>query len=259
MDEKKLRMLISQGRHFTDESKRLVMTGEQPSTHWDDLVKWKARAHAFISSVDATLLDDAFQLSPMSTPSEIYRALSSTLNDLSALEASTSGAVKNTSRAVRIEPTDVTIKSNSIFIVHGHNEAMKQTVARYISQIGLDPIILHEAVNRGKTIIEKFEQVAASVEFAVVLMSADDAGGPIGQPEKVRPRARQNVVVELGYFSGLLGRSRVCVLISEDVEIPSDYLGVVYTKFDSLGGWKNALAKELLDAGYKVNLTALLK
>jgi predicted nucleotide-binding protein len=90
-------------------------------------------------------------------------------------------------------------------------------------------------------------------------MSADDEGGPVNRPELRRPRARQNVVVELGYFTGLLGRSKVCVLVSDDLEIPSDYLGVVYTKFDVLGAWKMDLAKELASAGYAINPAALLR
>jgi predicted nucleotide-binding protein len=150
-------------------------------------------------------------------------------------------------------------RSKSIFVVHGHNEAMKQTVARYVEGLGLLPIILHEQVNQGNTIIEKFERNAAQAGFAVVLMSADDEGGPVNKPELRRPRARQNVVVELGYFTGLLGRSKVCVLVADDLEIPSDYLGVVYTKFDALGAWKMDLAKELASAGYMINPAALLR
>lgn len=153
----------------------------------------------------------------------------------------------------------IDVRPKSVFIVHGQNEAMKQTVARYIGDLGLVPIILHEQVNKGNTIIEKFERNAAQAGFAVVLMSPDDEGGPVNKPELRRLRARQNVVVELGYFTALLGRAKVSVLVSGDLEIPSDYLGVVYTKFDSFGAWKMELAKELASAGYLIDAAALLR
>jgi predicted nucleotide-binding protein len=143
--------------------------------------------------------------------------------------------------------------------VHGHDEAMKQAVARFISDLGLTPIVLHEQPNRGQTIIEKFEQNAAQAGFAVVLMSPDDTGASVTKPKIKRRRARQNVVMELGYFTGTLGRGRICVLISKDVEISSDYMGVAYTPFDLSGAWKLTLANELRSAGYEIDMTGLLK
>lgn len=190
----------------------------------------------------------------------VARRHSLDLIDLSAkFGASSEVLAKGENGAPSAGGTAADPRSKSIFVVHGHNEAMKQTVARYVEGLGLLPIILHEQVNQGNTIIEKFERNAAQAGFAVVLMSADDEGGPVNRPELRRPRARQNVVVELGYFTGLLGRSRVCVLVAGDIEIPSDYLGVVYTKFDALGAWKMDLAKELASAGYMINPAALLR
>jgi len=147
----------------------------------------------------------------------------------------------------------------SVFIVHGHDEAMKHSVARFIASIGLTPIVLHEQPNLGRTIIEKFEQNAAQVGFAVVLMSPDDVGASVKEHDVKRPRARQNVVMELGYFTGMLGRGRICVLISEGVEIPSDYMGVVYTLFDTGGAWKMTLTSELQSSGYQIEPAALIK
>src|SRR5262249_39644447 len=113
--------------------------------------------------------------------------------------------------------------------------------------------------NRGQTIIEKFEQNAAQAGFAVVLMSPDDIGASVTLPKIKRRRARQNVVMELGYFTGTLGRGRICVLISKDLEIPSDYMGVAYTPFDLRGAWKLKLANELRSAGCEIHMTSLLK
>ena len=147
-----------------------------------------------------------------------------------------------------------TTNSNSVFIVHGHDEVAKNSVARFIEKLDLEAIILHEQPNKGQTIIEKFESNAANVGFAVVLLTPDDVGGPKESPGDVKARARQNVILELGYFCGVLGRNKVCVLYKEDVEIPSDYLGVVYTPLDSVGGWHLKLAKEMKEAGLDIDL-----
>ena len=74
----------------------------------------------------------------------------------------------------------------------------------------------------------------------------------------MKARARQNVVFELGYFIGRLGRNRVCALYAEGVEIPSDYSGVVYTKLDASGAWRLELAKELKAAGLPVDMNLAL-
>lgn len=142
--------------------------------------------------------------------------------------------------------------STSIFVVHGHDEATREKVARLLEKLGLNPIILHEQPNQGRTIIEKFEHNSAPAGFAVVLLTADDLGGV--QQDKLQPRARQNVLLELGYFVGKLGRSQVCALREEGVEIPSDFAGVVYHPLDAAGAWKFQLAKELKAAGYAVDL-----
>jgi predicted nucleotide-binding protein len=142
----------------------------------------------------------------------------------------------------------------TVFVVHGHREAFKQQVARFLDAVtDLEPIILHEQANSGRTIIEKFEDHAGKAAFSVVLLTGDDEGGVRGSGER-RPRARQNVVFELGFFIAALGRSKVAVLYEEGVELPSDMSGVLYTLLDAGGAWKLALAKELQAAGLKVNL-----
>jgi predicted nucleotide-binding protein len=142
----------------------------------------------------------------------------------------------------------------TVFVVHGHSEAFKQQVARFLGAVtDLEPVILHEQANSGRTIIEKFEDHAGRAAFAVVLLTGDDDGGIRGSGER-RPRARQNVVFELGFFIAALGRSKVAVLHEEGVELPSDMSGVLYTPLDQGGAWKLALAKELQAAGLSVNL-----
>ena len=140
-----------------------------------------------------------------------------------------------------------------IFVVHGHDHGLAYQVARVLERAtGREAIILHEQANQGRTILEKFEAHAEGVAFAVVLLTGDDEGRKIGAPD-LRPRGRQNVIFELGFFFGMLGRSRVMVLVSEGVEHPSDVAGLVYEVVDPAGSWKQALARELEAAGIGVN------
>ena len=145
------------------------------------------------------------------------------------------------------------MQGHDVFIVHGHDDSTKETVAEFVKSLGLHAVVLHEQPNSGRTIIEKFEAYS-NVGFAVVLLTPDDIGASSKDRENLQPRARQNVILELGFFLGKIGREKVCVLYKEDVEIPSDYQGVLYTLFDSSGSWRPQLAKELKHAGFVVDL-----
>lgn len=148
--------------------------------------------------------------------------------------------------------------AHRIFLVHGHDKAALGEVARFLERLGQDIIVLREQPNEGRTIIEKFEDYT-DVGFAVVLLTGDDRGGHSYSPyDSQRLRARQNVILELGYFLGRLGRSRVCALYVEEVEIPSDYSGVLYVKLDDGGGWRLSLAKELRAAGLSIDMNKAL-
>ena len=137
-----------------------------------------------------------------------------------------------------------------VFIVHGRDEGAKDTVSRFVERIGLKPIVLMEMPSKGNTIIEKFE-AHADVGYAIVLLTADDSGALHG--EDPRPRARQNVIFELGFFTGKLGRKYVCALTKGDPEVPSDYAGVVYIPMDGASDWQMPLIQELKAAGLDVD------
>lgn len=147
--------------------------------------------------------------------------------------------------------------SKKVFIVHGHDVETKESVARFIERLRLEPIILHEQPNSGRTIIEKFE-VFSDVGFAIVLLTPDDVGGTATNSQSLKPRARQNVILELGYFMGKLSRFRVCALYKHGVEIPSDYQGVLYVELDAAGAWRTKLAQELVQANFSIDLEGLL-
>lgn len=145
--------------------------------------------------------------------------------------------------------------NGKVFLVHGHNESIRETVARFLEKLKLTPVILHEQPNKGRTIIEKFIDYS-DVAFAVVLLTADDrgAGNSTVNDQLLSPRARQNVILELGFFLGKLGREQVCSLYEDGVEIPSDYQGVLFLKLDKDGAWRLRLAKELKEAGLPIDL-----
>ena len=147
-------------------------------------------------------------------------------------------------------------KKDRVFIVHGHNELIKNTVARLIEKLDLTAIILNEQPNQGQTIMEKFESNSDS-DFAIVLMTGDDVGSEKDN-EKLIKRARQNVVFELGYFTAKLGRKRIAVLYENGVEIPSDFNGIVYIPIDDSGMWKYIIAKELKTAGLNIDMNNVI-
>ena len=158
-------------------------------------------------------------------------------------------------------------QSGDVFIVHGHNNEIKQAVARVVEKLGLTPVILHEQPNGGKTIIDKFETNAGRIGFAIIILSADDLGASVRDlvglsNEEARSimekRARQNVVFEMGFFAGRIGRSHLLFLLQDGVTKPGDLDGIVYTKYDDGGAWKFELVKELRNSGYPVSADSLL-
>ena len=155
-------------------------------------------------------------------------------------------AVSKTSTSQR------SLDMGKVFIVHGHDVALQQSVARIIEKQGLEAIILSEQANCGRTIIEKFENYA-DVGGAICLFTSDDLGKAKKDADD-KPRARQNVVLETGYFMGKLGRDHVVLLADDGVEMPSDLSGVVYTNTDD---WKIELLKELRAMGYTVDFNKL--
>mgnify|MGYP006268157583 CR=1 FL=1 len=201
------------------------------------------------SGMDRSIYDSTFK----NGKRELVNLISVMLEDVSLSmpeEISDTETIKQTDK-----------KSAGIFLVHGHNEEMKQGTARFLEKIGLKPIILHEQPNRGRTIIEKFTDYA-NVGFAVVLLSADDVAFEKSESANHgKLRARQNVILELGFFLGKIGRQNVVVLHEqvENFEIPSDYQGVLYEPYDSSGNWKLLIARELKASGYTIDGNKLLE
>ncbi|MEI6533455.1 MAG: nucleotide-binding protein [Candidatus Roizmanbacteria bacterium] len=131
--------------------------------------------------------------------------------------------------------------NNNIFVIHGHDSVALLEIKEFLRKLGLNPIVLQDLPNRNMTVIEKFEKYASSCVFAIAILTPDDM-----QAEKLdsanKYRARQNVILEAGWFMGKLGRQRVMLLHKGDVEFPSDIFGVLYLSFD----------KTIMDASEKL-------
>lgn len=208
------------------------------------LIDTFGESHRYVSTFERTWTNKASGFN-------FKREFTSEINDgLSVLESIS----ESLDLGLGKEQFDETVQqSNKVFIVHGHAEAVNQEVARTIEKLGFEAIILREQPNSGKTIIEKFEEYAKDVNFAVIILTADDK---IEGEDTFR--ARQNVIFEMGYFMGALGRSNVMCMLQENVEKPGDIDGVVYTIIDKAGVWKYSLVKELKACGYDVDANNVL-
>ncbi len=145
------------------------------------------------------------------------------------------------------------VDSRKVFIVHGHDENLLSTVSNFLKLVNFEPIILHKQLNQGKTIIEKFEHYS-DVGYAVIIMSPDDLAcsaqdfNESKEDERLnlfKLRARQNVILELGFFIGKLGRDKVSIIYPKTMEHPSDINGVTYIEIDELDEWQGKLKEEI--------------
>lgn len=244
--------------------------------NWNRLRSWKTTTSTFlldyISSVQARIFDgkdiyshgSEYQFNLQRTSyGDFLHNLKTDLTNRPSLVSPAGSSSSINQEDSRLSPPierDQPTASRKVFIVHGHDEEMKQVVARTLTSLELDPVILHEQSNQGRAIIEKFEDYS-NVPFAVVLLSPDDMGYRSDEPSgNAKPRARQNVILELGFFIGRLGREHVFTLLrgDQDFEIPSDYSGVIYERYDGAdGAWRLRLVKELQSLGYDVDANKL--
>lgn len=221
---------------------------------------WESRVSAFLSSaVDEITANEFKKLGQANIFDSWTNCRDRQLGHLEGLavrfestDASNQNSSQGNAKNIPIHPT------KKVFVVHGHDVETKESVARFLERLRLEPIILHEQANSGRTIIEKFEAFS-DVGFAIVLLTPDDIGASSSAPKELKPRARQNVILELGYFMGRLSRYRVCALYKQGVEIPSDYQGVLYVELDSAGAWRTKLAQELVEANFSIDLDGLLR
>ena len=167
-----------------------------------------------------------------------------------------SGHVSKTDNTKPIKQPTVLDKSK-VFIVHGHDDLAKTEVARFIEKLNFEAIILHEQASSGKTIIEKIEE-HSNVGFGIILYTPCDVGSTKDDKENLKFRARQNVVFEHGYLMSKIGRNNVCALVKDKVETPNDISGVVYVPMDYHKAWQIAIAKEMRNSGYDIDMNKVV-
>ena len=152
-----------------------------------------------------------------------------------------------------VAPDQHELPGSNILLIHGRDEATKESALSFIEKLGLRALTLHGGTDEGRNNVEQLNAFSW-VDFAIILLTPDDVAAPRNKPKERQARASQNVIFEFGYFWGKLGNEKVCALYKEGVEIPSNYPGVVYIPMDSKGGWRLLVAKEIKQAGIAVDL-----
>ena len=133
-------------------------------------------------------------------------------------------------------PSSASVDSERVFVVHGHDETAKEQLELILHRLELTPFVLANTSGGGLTIVEALELEIGSKtgkRFGIVLLTPDDMGYKQGEEEKAEPRARQNVVMEMGMLIAAFGRSRVAILKKGHVKVPSDASGIIYIPFNS--------------------------
>jgi hypothetical protein len=145
------------------------------------------------------------------------------------------------------------VSGDTVFVIHGHDDYLKTEVQLLLNKAGVRNIVLHEVADKGRTLIEKLIEEGKNSNYAIALLSPDDL---LNDGNK---RARQNVILEVGFFMGFLGKERMRMLIKENVEIPSDLNGILYEKYDNAGAWKLKILKELQATGIFIDFNAVIE
>lgn len=249
---------------------RAIVSPADLDQAWNDRKRWSAyNTELLLRSFDNRSIADDYNWSPGFASVPLNPSLEQQIGDFRETQADRLNRLQSiherlpliheSAAVARAAPTTPRALpqggQRSVFIVHGRDQGARETVARFVERIGLSSIILHERPNQGRTLIEKFE-ANAEVAFALILLTADDQCQSAGVTES---RARQNVIFELGYFFGALGRHRVAALYSPGVELPSDISGLVYIELDAHEAWKFQLVKELKAAGLPVDSDRLFE
>jgi predicted nucleotide-binding protein len=157
------------------------------------------------------------------------------------------------------------IEKPKVFVVHGHDTVAREQLELVLHRLGLEPFVLANTGGGGMTIIEALEQEIVKphirARFGIVLLTPDDMGWAQREGELARqPRARQNVVLEMGMVLAALGRQNVAILKKGHIETPSDAQGIIYLPFnDHVKETVPKLVDRLRNAGFTLEPDAITK
>jgi predicted nucleotide-binding protein len=147
-----------------------------------------------------------------------------------------------------------------IFIVHGHDTTARDQLELILMRLGLQPFILQNSDAGSKTIVEALEvNIYKESALGIILMTPDDYGYSKTQTEADRqPRARQNVILEMGMVMASLGRERMLILKKGALELPSDAAGILYHEFnDHVKEIVPKLVQRLQQLGFEIDTTKI--
>lgn len=246
-DKGKLENLIERAEELIE---RYVDASDPDFCAWKDQTERFLARHFGKDSMELKKFNEFdFSLCCFSTQTPRSRWNDACVKDLNRVKAILKGYLEEMDEEVVVAQERLpNVNMRNVFIVHGHDAALKLSVARLMEKVGIEPIILSEQPNCGSTIIEKIEKYS-DVGAAICLFTADD------ECKDDTKRARQNVVLETGYFWGKLGRDKMVILADKGVELPSDMQGVVYTDTTN---WEFSVCKELKQMGYDIDLNCLM-
>lgn len=257
--------LLARGESFTYENSSVKSEYGYPSSFTRDFITWQSLVRSTIGSMftggqqPARIVEEALAVPVIGNGRDKFEQMHGMM--LGALEAARNAAEQEQSKSSAANSPAVSARArgdNKVFVVHGHDEGSKNELEIVLKDLGLEPVVLHRLADQGRTIIEKFEQ-HSDVGYAIVLLTPDDIAYAATEDvladgaRNKEWRARQNVVFELGFFFGSLGRERVCCLYKAPLTSPSDISGIVYKRFErSVEEVAYSLMRELRTAGFHI-------
>jgi hypothetical protein len=156
-----------------------------------------------------------------------------------------------------IVPKRPPLTGGHILLIHGRDAGAKDSVLKFIGQLGLRALTLQGQPNGGRSIAEKFAELSNS-QFAIILFTPDEIAVSRDRSKEKQVRVSQHVMFEFGYVVAKLGHRRVCALYDEGVEIPPEVSGITAIPMDFRGGWRLLVAREFKQAGIDVDLNKAL-
>ena len=255
---------MEEGNAFTYENFSSKDPRGYPSALTPDYIAWKTKVEVFVSST----FGKSSPILELFKKAEGIRVLGNGPAQFDKCQSIILGTLTAGIDTLTFEPPFEqsppravnTALNAKVFVVHGHDELMKHQLEIFLSELDLEPIVLHRKADEGLTVIEKFEK-HSDVGYAFILLTPDDIAYPKAdevKPDEARKkeqRARQNVIFEFGFFVAKLGRSRVCCLYKEGVTLPTDVSGIIYKKIvNAVEEAAFSILKDLKAVGYKVSL-----
>lgn len=165
-------------------------------------------------------------------------------------------AKKQVEKAVKADLAACNIYNSKVFVVYGHDQGARDQLELLLHELDLTPLFLDRLPSEGKTIIELLEKYIPQANYGIALLTPDDIGGERLTPDKLKPRARQNVILEVGMLQMKLSRTRVALVTKktdEGIELPSDLDGIMRLDYQTdVKEIKEKLMRELKGKGYHI-------